>query len=95
MFGIFLSALNVVLAFIFKSTLIKFVFFFALYFVTTEFTPILISLLPNSNILSSALHRLPSSVAYFLNIFMIPQGISMIFSAYVTRFMIRRIPFIG
>ena len=95
MFGILLSALNVVLAFIVRSVLIKFVFFFALYFITSEFIPVLIGLLPNSNALSGAFQNLSSSVAYFLNILMVPQGISMIFSAYVTRFMIRRIPVIG
>lgn len=95
MFGILLSALNVVLGFIVRSVLVKFVFFFGLYFITSEFIPVLVGLLPNSNALSSAFQSLPSSVAYFLNMFMVPQGITMIFSAYVTRFLIRRIPVIG
>ncbi|WP_368648912.1 DUF2523 domain-containing protein [Castellaniella ginsengisoli] len=95
MFGIVLSALNVVLAFIVRSVLVKFVFFFGLYFVTSEFIPVLMGLLPNSGFLSSSFGGIPSSVAYFLNLFMVPQGISMVFSAYVTRFIIRRIPVIG
>lgn len=95
MFGIVLSALNVVLGFLVRSILVKFVFFFGLYFVTSEFVPVLSSLLPNSNFLSSAFGNIPASMGYFLHMFMVPQGISMILSAYVTRFVIRRIPVIG
>ncbi|UZM15479.1 DUF2523 domain-containing protein [Pseudomonas kielensis] len=35
------------------------------------------------------------SVWYFLNIFQIPFGISVVMSAYLLRFLVRRIPFIG
>ncbi|SDU51500.1 DUF2523 family protein [Pseudomonas yamanorum] len=36
-----------------------------------------------------------SSVWYFLSIFQIPFGISVVMSAYLLRFLVRRIPFIG
>lgn len=35
------------------------------------------------------------SVWYFMNIFQIPFGITVISSAYLLRFLVRRIPFIG
>lgn len=35
------------------------------------------------------------SVWYFMNIFQIPFGITVITSAYLLRFLVRRIPFIG
>ncbi|WP_307941535.1 DUF2523 family protein [Pseudomonas mosselii] len=35
------------------------------------------------------------SVWYFMSIFQIPYGITVVLSAYVLRFLIRRIPFIG
>lgn len=95
MFGILVSALNVVLGFVFRSIIAKFFIFFGLYFVTSEFVPVLIDLLPGVVSLNSTFQSMPSSVAYFLRFFMVPQGLSMIFSAYVTRFMIRRIPLIG
>lgn len=95
MFGILLSALNVVLGFVFRSIIAKFFLFFGLYFVTSEFVPVLIGLLPGVGGLNSDFQSMPSSVAYFLRVFMLPQGLSMVFSAYVTRFMIRRVPLIG
>lgn len=35
------------------------------------------------------------SVWYFMNLFQIPFGISVVTSAYLLRFLVRRIPFIG
>lgn len=36
-----------------------------------------------------------SSVWYFMSMFQIPYGITVVLSAYVLRFLVRRIPFIG
>ncbi|CAM7001005.1 hypothetical protein ESCOCP330B_10365 [Escherichia coli] len=41
MFGILISALNTLLGFVFRSLIIKFVVFFALYFVVQGFVEIL------------------------------------------------------
>ena len=49
MFGIILSALNSVIGWIFRSIVIKFGLFFALFFVTTEFTGFVASLVPDSS----------------------------------------------
>lgn len=37
----------------------------------------------------------PASVAFFLRSFEVPSGVAIIFSAYVLRWIIRRIPLIG
>ncbi|MDW5415653.1 DUF2523 family protein [Iodobacter sp. CM08] len=97
MFGIVLSALNMALSFILRSIIVKFVIFFALFFVVTEFIQVLISsgLLPSANGVSSGLAGIPSSVWYFLDLFNVTAGIPIVLSAYVTRFIIRRIPVIG
>ena len=95
MFGILVSAFNTVLGFLLRSILVKFVFYFALYFVTTEFVAILLSLLPTSSSLNGAFSSIPSSVWYFLDLFQISFGLPLIISTFVTRFMIRRIPIIG
>lgn len=95
MFGILISAFNTVLAFLLRSVLVKFVLYFALYFVTTEFVAILLSLLPTSSSLNGAFSSIPSSVWYFLDLFQISFGLPLIISSFVTRFMIRRIPIIG
>lgn len=95
MFGILVSALNTALAFIFRSLLVKFVVFFALWFVTTEFVSVLSPMLPNSAALSASLGGIPAGVWYFLDLFNISAGIPALLSAFVTRFIIRRLPVIG
>lgn len=95
MFGILVSALNTALAFVLRSLLVKFVVFFALWFITTEFIAILAPLLPNASALSSSLGGIPSAVWYFLDLFNVSAGVPILLSAWVTRFIIRRIPIIG
>lgn len=95
MWVLLLAAVNTALSFIFRSILIKFVVFFALFFIVTEFVALLIPLLPNASRVSGALGGIPSSVWYFLDLFNVSAGIPILLSAYVTRFIIRRIPVIG
>lgn len=97
MFGIVLSALNVILGFVFRSIIVKFGVFFGLFFVVTEFVQVLIGsgLLPDSSSLNGVFAGIPSGVWYFLDLFNFSLGFSMILSAYATRFIIRRIPVIG
>ena len=95
MFGILLSAINASLAFLLRSSLVKFGTFFALFFVTTEFIALLTPLLPNASALSATLGGIPATVWYFLDLFNVSAGIPLLLSAYVTRFIIRRMPVIG
>lgn len=95
MWLLLLAAVNTALSFIFRSVLIKFVIFFALFFVVTEFVALLVPLLPNGAGVSGALGGIPSNVWYFLDLFNVSAGIPILLSAYVTRFVIRRIPVIG
>ncbi|MFZ6864710.1 DUF2523 family protein [Undibacterium sp. Ji67W] len=95
MFGILVSAFNFILAWVVRSVLVKFVLYFGLYFVTTEFIQIISSLLPNANSLNGALSSIAANTSYFLDVFALQSGLSLIISAYVTRFIIRRIPIIG
>lgn len=95
MFGILISAFNVVLGFLLRSVLVKFATFFALFFITTEFIAILANLLPSSTSLSGALGGIPSSVWFFLDLFNLTLGLPLVLSAWATRFIIRRIPVIG
>jgi len=92
MFGIVLSALNAVLAFLVRSILVKFVVYFALFFVTTEFIAVISDILPTGSDLSSALGGVPADVWYFVDLFNVSAGIPILLSAWVTRFIIRRIP---
>lgn len=95
MFGILLSALYSALGFVLRSVLVKFAAFFALFFVTTEFIQLVVPLLPGASSLTSAFANQAPGVWYFLDLFKVGFGVSACLSAYVTRFIIRRIPVIG
>lgn len=95
MFGILLSALNSVLAWVFRSLLVKFVLFFGLYFITSEFVAFIAALLPNASAINGALSGITAGTWFFLDAFQLPMGISAMVSAYATRFIIRRMPVIG
>lgn len=97
MFQLVLSALFSVTGFIFKSVIVKFVLFFGLFFVVTEFVQVLTdsSLLPDATALNGVLGGIPSGVWFFLDLFNFSLGFPMVISAMVTRFIIRRIPVIG
>ncbi|MNM33781.1 hypothetical protein D3C81_444150 [compost metagenome] len=95
MFGRVLSALFSFAAWFAKSAMVKFVVFFALFFITTEFIQVLIPLLPGVSSLTSAFSSQAPGVWYFLDVFKIDFGVSACLSALVTRFIIRRIPVIG
>lgn len=78
-----------------RSVLVKFLIMFALFFVMSEFIPVLVKLLPVGTNLNELFNLLPDSVWYFLNYFKVPTGITLVISALLTRFLIRRIPVIG
>ncbi len=95
MFAILASAVNVLLGFAFRSVMVKFVLYFGLFFVVTEFLQILSPLLPTASGLTNSLAGVPSGVWYFLDLFNISYGMPALLSAFVTRFVIRRLPIIG
>lgn len=97
MFGIVLSALNVVLGFVLRSIIVKFVTYFALWFITTEFIAVLqgAGILPTAASLTSALGGIGSSMWYFLDLCAFSYGFPVVLSAFAARFIIRRIPVIG
>ncbi|WP_249684028.1 DUF2523 family protein [Pectobacterium polaris] len=69
---------------------------FALFFVVQEFVPVLLSLVNVSPLpLVELFNQLPDSVWFFLNIFQVPTGITLMISSIIARFIIRRIPLIG
>jgi hypothetical protein len=92
MYAILLSAFNTILGFVLRSVIVKFVVFFALYFVVTGFVQVLSSsgILPSASSLSSGLSGMGAGVWYFLD-----TGFPLVVAAMVARFIIRRIPFIG
>lgn len=100
LFGILLSALQSVLGFVLRSATIKFVLFWIIWIVVREIVPLMTQygLLPGATkaaALNTSLLGIPSSVWYFLDLMNFSTGIGVILSAYVARFIVRRIPFLG
>ncbi|MDH3001579.1 hypothetical protein A1D23_03015 [Chelonobacter oris] len=90
--------LSLFLGFIFKKTVPKFLLFFALYFLVAEFTPVILKMMGGAEFFSTVsgiFSSLPEGVSYFLGLFRVELGFYLVFSAYVTRFIIRRIPLMG
>lgn len=95
MFGIIISAFNSAFAYLLRTVIIKFVVFSAIFLVVKELFSALTSILPTSIDIQQLFDALPDSAWYFLNLFQITVGVTSVISAYFTRFIIRRIPFIG
>ncbi len=95
MFGRVLSALFTFSGWAFKSVVVKFFVFFALFFIVTEFLILLVPLLPGASALTSAFSQQAPGVWYFLDLFQVGYGVTACLSAFVTRFIIRRLPVIG
>lgn len=95
MYGTIVSAINSALGFIFKTATVKFVLFFGLYMVTYSFIAYLSDKLPSVTGLDSLFNQIPAGMWYFLDIFKFSTGFNLCLSAFVLRFMIRRIPVIG
>ncbi|MDC9615768.1 DUF2523 family protein [Xenorhabdus khoisanae] len=95
MYGILLSALNTIIGYILRTVVIKFVVFGALYLVVKELMSVVVELLPKSTNIQSLFDLLPDAAWYFINLFQGTLGVSLVVTAWFTRFVIRRIPIIG
>ncbi|WP_112075818.1 DUF2523 family protein, partial [Escherichia coli] len=84
-----------VLGFLLRSVIVKFTVFFALYFIVQEFVPLILDMVNRQLPLLALISNIPDSLKYFFSVFKVIDGINIILSAFVTRFIIRRIPVIG
>lgn len=95
MYAILLSGLFSFLGSLLRAIVIKFVIFTALFLIVSGFITYLSTKLPDASSLTTGFGALSNSVWYFFDFFAIPFGLPLLLSAYVLRFMIRRIPVIG
>lgn len=98
MFAAVVAALGRILAWFLGAGTMKWALGAFLVFGLTILVDFLLTLLPawfSPDGLSGATSVFTPQVWYFLDYFNIQAGLSMAFSAYVARFLIRRIPFIG
>ena len=96
--GLILRLLSGFLGFVFTGIVAKFFVFFALFFITTEFIPVVIELFIPENLrvnFQTLFNNLPSDMWYFLELLKVPFGVTLFISAMLARFIIRRIPVIG
>lgn len=97
MYAVLMSAVWSDLSFVFRSILIKFVLYFALFFFVSEAVQYLqtSNILPNVSTLNGAFGGIGADVWYFLDLCSFSYGVQVILAAYAARFVIRRIPMIG
>ena len=96
--GLILRLFSGFLGFVFKGIVAKFFVFFALFFITTEFIPVVSELFIPENLrvnFQTLFNNLPSDMWYFLELLKVPFGVTLFISAMLARFIIRRIPVIG
>lgn len=95
---VFASALQWFLKYLITGIGLKVLIFTAIYSILFILFPVLISFLPNwfsTGSITNAFQNIPSGIWYFLDLLSLNEGLSLVLTAYVTRFLIRRIPFIG
>jgi Protein of unknown function (DUF2523) len=95
MYGIMMSVFNVALGFVFKKLIVQFVILFAFYYIIQAFVSVLAGFLPNPSDITGGLGAITSGSWYFMDLFAFSDGASLVVSAVVSRFLIRRIPLIG
>lgn len=85
------------LSWLFTTVIIKFFVFGAVFLLITELIPLILEVFLPSDFgdISSLMSGIPSEVGYFLAPFHIGDGINAMLSAYLARFIIRRLPFVG
>ena len=97
MYSILVSAFNAVLGWIFRGVVIKFVILGAIYYVIAWIAEAVLSTFDISPLtgLQTVINAIPTGVLWFMGIFRLDVGIPLILGAMLTKFLIRRLPFIG
>lgn len=97
MYGILVSAFNVVLGWVFRGIVIKFVILSAIYYVVTWIAEAVLSQLDISPLtgLQTVVNGIPTGILWFMQFFRLDVGLPLVLGAYLTAFIIRRLPIIG
>lgn len=87
-----------VIGWIFRDIVVKFIVFTAVFALVGFFVPMAVSFLSpwiGTGSLTNAFNGLGSGVWFFIDFFALGYGLPLCISAYVARFLIRRLPVIG
>lgn len=95
MLQLLISFANLILGFVFKKAVIKFLVITAIFLVVEEFSKVLLTYIPSLTGLNQYFALIPNDLWYFLDLLAFSTGFPMILAAYATAFLIRRLPVIG
>jgi len=95
MYGILISAGSVLLQSLLSTVFGNVILSLLVYGLLGVLLPHLISLIPAVGPLVAQLSNVDPGIAFWLTFFQFPTGFAMVISAYFTRFIIRRLPFVG
>lgn len=87
-----------VVGWVFREVVVKFVVFSAVFALVAYFAPKAVAIIQpfiGGGSLSSAFAGLGSNVWFFLDFFRLDLGAPLLISAFIARFLIRRLPVIG
>lgn len=86
------------LSWLLRGVVLKFIVMTVIFAAVEFLVPMVIGFIApfvSGNSLTSAFGMLPAGVWYFLDFFNLSYGVPLILSAYVSRFLIRRLPVVG
>lgn len=92
------AALFAVVSWLIRKVIIKFIVLTAVIVLVEFLVPIAIGYIApfvNGDSITQAFSNLPSGILWFLNYFRVDFGLPLVISAFVARFLVRRLPVIG
>lgn len=95
MLQLLISFANLLVGFVFKKAVIKFLVITAIFLVVEELSKVLLTYIPSLTGLNQYFALIPNDLWYFLDLMAFSTGFPMILAAYATAFLIRRLPVIG
>lgn len=95
MFAILLSAFNAALGFVFRGVIVKFLIMFSAWYLAVELISALVSYVPSTSAIASAMTQFPPLLWYIMDLMRVDIGIPLVLAAMSSKFLIRRIPFVG
>lgn len=97
MYGILISAFNFLLGWLVRGVVVKFVVLSAIFYVITWIAESVLSQLDISPLtgMQTVVDAIPDGILYFMGVFRFDFGLPLLLGAMLTKFIIRRLPFIG
>ncbi len=97
MYGILVSAANVLLGWLVRGVVVKFIILSAIYYVVTWIAESVLGQLDISPLtgLQTVIDGIPTGVLWFASKLRFDVGLPLILGAMLTKFIIRRLPIIG